>query len=76
MDDRKNPLLRAFGRRREGVCDCPTWEFDNSAAVGVNSDDEGIVIRLRASPGESLTDSEIDACVRWTLDRSSGLPLD
>jgi hypothetical protein len=35
----------------------------------VVSDMDGVMIRLRAKPGETLSDSEIDACVRWTLDR-------
>ena len=76
VDDRKDPLLQAFGECRDGACDCPTEEFDKLATVEVISDEEGIVIRLRPMPGESLTDSEIDACVRWTLDRGSGPPPD
>ncbi len=72
VDDRKDPLLQAFGQCRDGTCDCPTGEFDKLARIEVISDEEGIVIRLRPKPGESLTDSEIDACVRWTLDRNSG----
>jgi hypothetical protein len=70
VDDRRDPLLEAFGECAAGECGCPSEEFDKLASVDVVSDEDGVVLRLRAKSGETLSDSEIDACVRWTLDRS------
>ena len=70
VDDRRDPLLEAFGACAAGACECPTEEFDKLASVQVVSDEDGVTIRLEAKPGETLSDSEIDACVRWTLDRN------
>ena len=75
VDDRRDPLLKAFGECEAGECACPSEEFGKLASIQVVSDEDGVAIRLRAKSGETLNDSEIDACVRWTLDRSqrSGL---
>ena len=75
VDDRRDPLLEAFGDCAAGECGCPTAEFDKLASVQVASDEDGVIIRLRSRPGEFLSDSEIDACVRWTLDRDRGQGL-
>ena len=69
-------MVEAFGQCADGVCDCPAGEFDTLASVQVISDEEGMVIRLRPKPGESLTDSEVDVCDTWTLDRSPEVPPD
>lgn len=69
VDDRREPLLEAFGDCAAGECMCPTDEFDKLESVQVVSGEDEVIIRLRAKPGETLDDSEIDACVRWTLDR-------
>lgn len=68
-------LLGAFQECREGRCDCPTDEYDKLASMWVRDRPDAITVRLDAKGGETLDESDIEACLRHTVgkaERSDG----
>lgn len=62
-------LLEAFQECQEGICSCPTDEYQNVASMTVAADETRIAIRLEAKPGAKLDVSEIESCLDYTIGR-------
>ena len=62
-------LLEAFQECQEGICSCPTDEYQNVASMTVAADETRIAIRLEAKPGAKLDVSEIERCLDYTIGR-------
>ncbi len=62
-------LLEAFQECQEGICSCPTDEYQNVASMAVAADETRIAIRLEAKPGAKLDVSEIESCLDYTIGR-------
>ena len=62
-------LLEAFQECQEGICSCPTDEYQNVASMTVAADETRIAIRIEAKPGAKLDVSEIESCLDYTIGR-------
>ena len=62
-------LLEAFQECQEGICSCPTDEYQNVASMTVAADETRIAIRLEAKPGAKLDVTEIESCLDYTIGR-------
>ena len=66
----RDRLLGAFQECRQGRCDCPTGEYDKLESLTVEDQPNGITVRLDTKPGQTLDLSDIDACLRHTVDKA------
>lgn len=66
----RDRLLGAFQECREGRCDCPTDEYDKLASLSVDDQPDAITVRLDTKPGHTLDLADIDACLRYTVDKA------
>lgn len=60
-------LLEAFQDCAEGRCSCPTDEYEKVASMQVETDDDGIDIKLASKPGSEFDTSQIANCLDHTL---------
>ena len=63
-------LLESLQRCREGLCDCPTNEYDKLESMHIDQEAEQISLRLKAKPGQSLAEAAVAACLDHTLNCS------
>ncbi len=70
--DDQQKLLEAFRECQEGHCSCPTTEYKKLLSLEVEQGDEGIQLRLKSKPGETIDASEIEKCLGHTAKRVKG----
>jgi hypothetical protein len=66
------PVLGAFEACRTGNCSCPTDEYENLESLDVQTEDNTIVLTLTPKQGATLDQTEIRACLDFTLDQAAG----
>jgi hypothetical protein len=61
-------LLAAFQECQEGLCACPTDEYEKVSTLSVESEgSDAITLRLVPKPGQRFDESEIDTCLQHTV---------
>ncbi len=65
----KQKLLEAFRECQEGRCSCPTEEYKKLQSLEVEQGGDGIQLRLKSKPGETIDKSEIEKCLGYTAER-------
>ncbi len=65
----KQKLLEAFRECQEGRCSCPTAEYQKLQSLEVEQSGDGIDLRLKSKPGETIDKGEIEKCLGYTAER-------
>lgn len=65
----KEKLLEAFRECQEGRCSCPTAEYQKLQSLEVEQSGDGIDLRLKSKPGETIDKAEIEKCLGYTAER-------
>lgn len=65
----KQKLLEAFRECQEGRCSCPTAEYKKLQSLEVEQGGDGIQLRLKSKPGETIDKAEIEKCLGYTAER-------
>lgn len=73
MGTKGDRLLAEFRECQEGRCDCPTDEYEKVSTFSVeNRGSDIITLRIVPKPGQSLDESEIDACLQHGVAKTEG----
>lgn len=65
----KQKLLEAFRECQEGRCSCPTAEYKKLDSLEIAQSGDGIELRLKSRPGETIDKAEIEKCLGYTAER-------
>jgi hypothetical protein len=64
---RAEQLLASLQQCQQGLCACPTDQYDRLADMDVRTDDHAVTVRLTPRTGEYLDVDELRACLDYTL---------
>lgn len=66
-------LIGAFEQCSRGECDCPTNEYDELSSLSIGDDEPDVItLRLDTKQGQLLNHSQIDACLRYMVEKADG----
>lgn len=69
LGDKQQEVLESLQECATGKCSCPTNQYEKLEAIEISSSAESVSIELRAKPGETVRQSDIERCLEYTAEQ-------
>jgi len=69
LGDKQQEVLESLQECATGKCSCPTNQYEKLEAIEISPSAESVSIELRAKPGETVRQSDIERCLEYTAEQ-------
>lgn len=69
LGDKQQEMLESLQACATGKCSCPTNQYAKLEAIEISPSAESVSIELRAKPGETVRQSDIERCLEYTAEQ-------
>ena len=69
LGDKQQRVLESFQECATGKCSCPTNQYEKLEAIKIAPSSDSVSIELKAKPGETVKQSDIEKCLEYTAEQ-------
>jgi len=69
LGEKQQEVLESFQECAAGKCSCPTNQYEKLEAIEVSPSADSVSIELKAKPGETVSQSDIERCLEYTAEQ-------
>jgi len=69
LGDKQQEVLESLQACAEGECSCPTYQYEKLDAIHISPAGDSVSIELKAKPGETIRQSDIEKCLQYTAEQ-------